>query len=190
MFKQNGINKSLLSTENIVNSSDYENFAMQLLNRKNKGTNVIALTCDIKTSDITAIVCLNVGFNLKKHGNNVLVINMDTHNIAFNDLLESQSNDDRVVSYGDIDVLLPQSTDFTQNLSLEDFKSKYSQYDFVILCVPSPKYESNYLAVPKNTDFYLFFTKFFSSYFAVNKCIDLIEAIDSKVLGSVYIKLK
>ena len=44
MLKQNGINKSLLSTENIVNSSDYENFAMQLLNRKNKGTNVIALT--------------------------------------------------------------------------------------------------------------------------------------------------
>ena len=64
MLKQNGINKSLLSTENIVNSSNYENFAMQLLNRKDKGTNVIALTCDIKTSDITAIVCLNVGFNL------------------------------------------------------------------------------------------------------------------------------
>ena len=190
MFKQNGINKSLLSAENIVNSSNYENFAMQLLNRKDKGTNVIAVTCDIKTSDITAIVCLNVGFNLKKHGNNVLVINMDTQNIAFNDLLESQSNDDRVVNYEDIDVLLPQSTDFTQNLSLEDFKNKYSEYDFVILCVPSPQYESNYLAVPKNTDFYLLITKFFSSYFAANKCIDLIEAIDSKVLGSVYIKLK
>ena len=75
---------------------------MQLLNRKDKGTNVIAVTCDIKTSDITAIVCLNVGFNLKKHGNNVLVINMDTQNIAFNDLLESQSNDDRVVNYEEI----------------------------------------------------------------------------------------
>ena len=53
MLKQNGINKSLLSTENIVNSSNYENFAMQLLNRKDKGTNVIALTCDISTWILT-----------------------------------------------------------------------------------------------------------------------------------------
>ncbi len=190
MKKQNSINKNLLSAENIKNTFAYENFAMQLLNRKESGTNVFAITGDTKSSDIITIVSLNIGYNLKQHNNKVLVINLDINNLAINDLLLQQNNDENVISYGDIDVLLPTSIDLFYTMTDKDIKDKYSDYDYVIFIVPSPKYFSNYLAIPKNVEFYILVSKFLSSFYAVNKCVNLLESIESKVIGSVYIKLK
>ncbi len=190
MKKQSEINKNLLCAENNVNSLNYENLAMTILSKKTEGTNFSAITTDIKSSNISAIVTLNVAYILKKHNKNVLVINLDTQSQAINNLLVASNDNEKIVNYKEIDVLLPNTADLFCGMTLDDLKNKFSEYDFVIFCVPSPKYSTNYLALPKSVDFYILINRFFSSYFAANKCLDLLDTAEQNIVGSVYIKIK
>lgn len=190
MEKQYTINKKLLCTENESISSNYDNFAMQVLSRSENGTNIIAITCDTNKFALVDIVSLNLACNLQKHSKKALVINLNPQSNALNTLLDKQNDNEVIVNYSDIDVLLPVSTDFISEMTTEQLKEKYAAYDFIILSVPSPKKMSNYLAVPKNTNYYLLVSKFISSFYAANKCIQLIDKAESNVIGSAYIKLK
>lgn len=190
MKKQYSINKSLLCAQDESISSNYDNFAMQILSASENGTNILAITSDTNSFALVDIVCLNLAFNLQKHNKKVLIINLNTQSNALNTLLDKQNDNETILNYADTDILLPISTDFIREMTNEQLKEKYSDYDFVILCVPSPKKMANYLAVPKNTNYYLLVSKFISSFYAVNKCIHLIEKAESNVLGSAYIKLK
>ncbi len=189
MNKQKNINKKLLCAEDLSNTENYENFTMNILKTNTEDINVIAITSDNNTINTISTVCLNVGYNLSLHSKKVLVINLDVFNPALNDLLCKENDDERIVNYGNIDLILPKSTDLIGNLSLEELKNKYNDYDFIIICVPSPKKLPAYLAVCDGVDYYLLVNKFISSFYSANKCIKLIEATGAKVVGSVYIKL-
>lgn len=190
MEKNNMINKSVLCAENTENCSNYENFTMQILSRSSKETNVLAITTDTNKIDLISIVGLNVGYNLACHNKKVLLINLDTTNSVLNDLFLKQNDNDNIISYGKIDIILPESTDFVGNMDLNDLKTKCSDYDFVILCVPSPKYFCNYLAVPEQTEYYLLVSRYISSFYSLNKCINKIVSAKSIVVGGVYTKFK
>lgn len=190
MEKQYTINKNLLCTENEDISSNYDNFTMQVLSRSENGTNIIAITCDTNKFALVDIVSLNLASNLQKHSKKALVINLNPQSNALNTLIDKQNDNEVIANYAGIDVLLPVSIDFIREMTNEQLKEKYADYDFVILSVPSPKKMANYLAVPKNTNYYLLVSKFISSFYAVNKCIQLIDNAESHVLGSAYLKLK
>lgn len=189
MKKQKPIIKSLLCEENPINSVNYENFAMQLMSKHSDKTNIIALTCDTDSINSVSVVALNVAYNLTMHDRKVLIINCDTFGLAFNDLFGAQNDNDNIINYGKVDIILPKNTDFVGNMTAEEMTDKYSDYDYVLLVVPSPIRSVNYLAVQKNTNYYLLITQVFSSFYKANKCIEMITAAESKVMGSVYIKI-
>lgn len=189
-IKTSVINKKLLCTDNQVNIAKYEDFAMKILNKSEKGTNVFAITCDKNNFNLIPTATINVAYNLALHNKKVLVINCDTQNLAFNNLLATSNNNDIVVNYSNFDIILPVNTDFMNNLTLDELKEKYPNYDYIILCVPSPKCSLNYLAVPQGTPFYMLVIKFISSFYAINKCIGLLNNAELSVIGSVYVKLK
>ncbi len=106
MEKQYIINKNLLCTENESISSNYDNFAMQVLSRSENGTNIIAITCDTNKFALVDIVSLNLACNLQKHSKKALVINLNPQSNALNTLLDKQNDNDIIINYSDIDVIL------------------------------------------------------------------------------------
>lgn len=188
--KVNNINKKFLCAEYSENVARYEDFAMKILNKSESTNNIFALTCDKGNFNVIQIVTLNVAHNLSLHNKKVLVINFDTQNTALNKLLDVQNNNEEIIKYNNIDIVLLENTDTMYKTTLDDLKTKYSGYDFIILCVPSPKKSLNYLTVPKNTNFYMLICKFISSFYAINKCIEMLSSADLNVVGSVYVKLK
>lgn len=189
-MEKNMIDKIALCAENSENSLQYENLAMQILSKSTNKTNVFAITSDSNKRNALSTIGLNIGYNLAYHGKKVLLINMDIANMALNNLLGSQNDNETKIEYGKIDIILPTSIDFIGNLDMQGLKDKYSDYNFVILVVPSPKYSCNYLAVPQQTEYYLVVTKYSSSFYSLNSCIKKITAANSVVCAGVYLRFK
>lgn len=187
-LNKNKINKNYLCTENAQNSIYYDDFVMKIINKSNENTNFVALTCDTNKMHLIDTVAINVGYLLTCHKKRVLLVNMDVDNDSLSDFLGSEQ--DKVFAYNNIDIILPKTIDYVGNKNIDDFKNEYKDYDFVIFIVPSPKHSSNYLALPKEVNYYFLVCKYLSSYYSVNKCIKKIEDANSSVLGSVYLKIK
>lgn len=183
------LNKNLLSVQNSDNCAYYENFAVQILNKLN-ASKLFAITSDCNKNFTREVVCINVCHNIALHNKKVLLIDLDIFSNIIAEVVGAEKQNDKIVAFDNFDVILASSIDSLVNLSKEQLEEKYVQYDAVILNIPSPKKNNEYLALPEQIDTFILVTKYYSSFYAVNSCIKKLKAINVNLLGSVFIKLK
>lgn len=183
------IDKDLLCATDIKNCEGYENFAMQILNKSANGK-MFAITSDCNKYFARDIVCLNVCHNLANLNKKVLLVDFDVYSCAIANVIGEDKSNEKVLSFDNFDVILAKSNDYFTSFNEEELVKKYAQYDIVIINLPSPKKNSAYLTVPNGVNAFVLATKYFSTYYAVNKCISKLKEVNVNVQGSVFIKLK
>lgn len=189
-MKNKAINKTLLTAYNPVLKNDYYNFSMQILNCcKQDVCNIFAISSDTNKLNTRDIVCLNVCSDLASKGKKVLLINLGYQDSKMQELFEGETKLNEVIKYDNFDILLNYSNEFKCDTK-EDLVEYFGEYDIVIFSVPPVNKYSQYLALPSQVSYFMLINKFCSSYYALNKCIKILNEKEICVLGSVFVKIK